>query len=117
AHALRLEPAGRRRLLLLGEAGLQQYATEGRTGLALEHDEAPGLEPFVVGNARRGRQDGHQLLAGRTRGNEHRWLRRPALQQEIDGFLAHRRSRSPPSRSSLNQLVPQYNGRLAECDE
>jgi hypothetical protein len=54
AGALHLEAGGRGGLLFLGEAGLEQDAAEAGAGLALEDDEAPGLQLLVVGT--RGRR-------------------------------------------------------------
>ena len=62
ARALGLEPRGRRRLLVLGQARLQQDAAEGGARLALEHDEAPGLQLLVVGHAGGRGQDRLELV-------------------------------------------------------
>ena len=89
AGALHLQAGGRRGLLLLGEAGLEQDAAEAGAGLALEDDEAPGLQLLVVGNAGGGGKDDAELLGRRAGLAQQGRLGRAALQQQVDGFLAH----------------------------
>ena len=62
-----------------GSAGLEP-------GLALEHDEAPGRELAVIGNARGDRQQ--RLDLGRRRAGRHKLdgLERAPGPQEFDGF-------------------------------
>src|SRR5581483_4012999 len=93
------------RLLVLGEAGLEEHAAEGGARLALEHDEAPGLELLVVGHAGRRRQDRLELGRAGSGSGQHGRLDRPALQEEIEKFLAHGRTRDPGSRSSPSKAL------------